>query len=306
MKRPIAAWAALTVFVAVTPSAAQAQDKYSIQLKELGPGGTLRAESKATIVSKTQTQVEKEKQPGKATEEKTVTDLVFIESVLQRPVPDKMPTKIQRVYEKALQATIKDAAAADPKPQPYHAKTVVIEKKDAAYEFRIEGGEVFKDASLDEEFNGGQQETHKRLLFPAQPVPEGGTWKIDTAPLLRGFKKDEKVSVKKSEGTGKLVKVYKKDGRLFGVIESAFELEFTVEVKEVDPKSKGSLNSAQTLVMKATFDGCIDGTWAEGHIQARSEYSSNSVFRVPEAPAVTIISSGTTTGDRSWKEVAKK
>jgi hypothetical protein len=305
MKRWIAGFAAVAVLVFAAPTSVQAQEKYTIKLKEVGIGDTLRTESKETTVTKSQTMGEKDKQPGKTTEEKFTRDLLFQETVVERPAAQKMPTKIKRLYEKATLTAFAGGAAGDAKPL-YHGKTVLIEKKQAGYEFRIEGGDAFKDPTLDNEFNGGQQESHKRLFLPLQPVAVGGTWKVDTAPLLHGFKQDEKVTVKKAEGTGKLVKVYKKDGRQFGVIETDIAMEFTVEVKEADPKTKGTLSATQKLTMKVTFDGCVDGTLAEGRVDSSSEYHSTSVFRAPENPAVTFITSGTTTGNDSWTEVTKK
>jgi hypothetical protein len=295
----------MVLFEAV-PTSALAQEKYTIKLKEVGPGETLRAESRETTLSKNQTQMEKDKAPGKATEEKTTKELVFTETVLLRPEAGKMPTKIKRVYEKAEVTTFMGSTTEKPKPQPYHGKAVWIDKKDAAYEFRFEGGEAFKDATLDSEFNGGQQESHKRLFLPAMPVAVGDTWRIDTAPLLQGFKKDEKVTVQKGEGTGKLVKVYTKDGRKFGVIEVAIAMEFTLEIKEVDPKTKGSLKATQKQIMKVAFDGCVDGTLAEGRVHSTLEYNSTSVYRVPDTAAVSFITSGSTTGDDNWKELPKK
>jgi hypothetical protein len=303
MKRWTAVLAVLIVVVAVAAPRARGQEKFTIKLKELGPGETLRAESKEITVNKTQNQGEKDKEPSKAVEEKVTKDLVFTETVIQRPLPDKMPTKVKRVFDKAQITLSKDGAPAELKSLPHNGKTVWIEKKETAYEFRIDGGDVFKDPVLDNEFNGGQQEQHKRLFLPTQPVAEGGTWKIDTAPFLQGFKKDEKVTVSKAEGTAKLVKAYKKDGRQFGVIESAVTMEFKIDVKDVDPKVKGStLSATQKVVMKMTFDGCIDGSRAEGRVQGTAEYGSRTVFRAPEMPAVTFITSGVTTGDDSWKE----
>jgi hypothetical protein len=292
----------LTPFVAIAaltflPVAIRAQEKYTVKLKEVGVGQTLHAESKEVTTSTTQTMGEKDKTPGKPSEEKSRRDLVFTETVLERPVGQKMPTKIKRVYDKATLTTTGDA-----KPQSYHGKTVLIEKKQGGYEFRLEGGEVFKDAALDNEFNGGQQESHKRMFLPPQAVAVGDTWKVDTTPLLHGFQKDEKVTVKRAEGTGKLVKVYAKDGHQFGVIETTIALEFMVDVKQVDPKTKGSLSATQKLTMKVTFDGCIDGKLAQGRVQSSTDYVSTSLYRAADQPAITIITTGTTTGEDSWKE----
>jgi hypothetical protein len=306
MERKIARWAAIAVLLVAAPTSLRAQEKLAIKLKEIGIGETLRVESKETTVSKSQTMGEKDKQAGKATEEKFTRDLLFLETVVERPAAAKMPSKVKRVYEKAALTNFMDGIAGAAKPQSYHGKTVLIEKKQAAYEFRIEGGDAFKDPALDNEFNGGQQESHKRLFVPSQPVAVGGTWKVDTTPLLHGFKSDEKVTVKKAEGTGKLVKAYKKDGRQFGVIETAIAMEFTVEVKEADPKTKGTLSATQKLTMKVTFEGCVDGMLAEGRVDSASEYHATSVFRAPDMPAVTFITSGTTTGNDTWTEVAKK
>jgi hypothetical protein len=58
--------------------------------------------------------------------------------------------------------------------------------------------------------------------------------------------------------------------------------------------------------MKVTFDGCVDGTLAEGRVHSSLEYSSTSVYRVPDSSAVTFITSGSTASDDNWKELPKK
>ena len=83
-KHWITGCAVVMVLFGAAPTNARAQEKYTIKLKEVGPGETLRAESRETTLSKNQTQMEKEKAPGKTMEEKTMKDLVFTETVLLR------------------------------------------------------------------------------------------------------------------------------------------------------------------------------------------------------------------------------
>ena len=47
------------------------------------------------------------------------------------------------------------------------------------------------------------------------------------------------------------------------------------------------------------FDGCIDGSFAEGRVASQAEFDSTSVFRGKDEPAVTSVNTGTTTANRT-------
>ena len=73
-----------------------------------------------------------------------------------------------------------------------------------------------------------------------------------------------------------------------------------------DEALKGELKSELKSKMKVTFDGCIDGSVAEGRVTHQGELNSTAVFQTPDQPAVTTVSSGITSSEDTWKQLPKK
>ena len=144
----------------------------------------------------------------------------------------------------------------------------------------------------------------KRLFLPTKAVAVGDSWAIDTKPLVQGFGKADQVQVVKAQASAKLTKVYMKDGRLFGVIDAVIDLH--VKVASKAEALKGELKSELKSKMKITFDGCIDGSVAEGRVTHQGEINSTAVFQAPDQPAVTTVSTGTSSGEDTWRQVSKK
>ena len=123
---------------------AGAQQKYTIKLKELGKDEAAHVEVKETMVHKSKTSIEKDKNPPRTEEEKLTKHLVFTEYVLERPDPTKLPTRIKRVYDKAEVKGRKSPEGKELPDPPYHGKTLLIEKKGNRYEFQVQGGATVK------------------------------------------------------------------------------------------------------------------------------------------------------------------
>jgi hypothetical protein len=284
---------------------APGQDKVPVKLKELAEGQATRVEVKDVSIFKVKSVLEKEKDSGKFEEVKVEKHLLYTEHVLERPDMGKPPTRLKRVYDKAEMRGAKGPDGKEQPQLPYHNQTLLIEKNGQRYEFRIEfGPAVMDEPNLEAEFNGVDLETQKRLFLPPGPVAAGKTWSIDAKQLLHGFDKTAQVTVGKAEGSGKLVKVYDSDGRKYGVVECTIELAFKDTSR--DDKAKGELTTDQSLKLKITFDGCIDGTFADGRVTMTSEYSGTTVFRGADQPAVTTTSIGSSTTANTWKELSKK
>jgi hypothetical protein len=296
-------WALLVTLAALLPTAAQAQDKYTIKLKELGTGDSARVEIKDTTAFKLAITGDKDKPPAPPKEFKSTKHLLYTDTVLERPDPLRPPTKVKRVYDKAV--TEGDPGTPGDKTRPYHGKTLLIEKKGDKYEYRIDGGEAIPgDVELNNEFTNAEQARQKKVFVPPGPVALNQMWQVDAKALLGEADKTDALQVLKSAGTAQLVKVYKKDGRLYGVIDVKLEIEFKLSPK--GPKEGEGTTSENKGVMKLTFDGCIDGTFAEGRISGTAEFSGTTTVRLPNAPAMTSTASGSSVIDDAWKELPRK
>jgi hypothetical protein len=199
----------------------------------------------------------------KEQDEKKGNEEDYTEEVLERK--GKKRLRLKRQYAKA-----RVVDGAETRILPYEGKMVLIEKKGDRYTFRLEGDEELtgKDASqLESEFNRKKDrpsnEEFEKLILPGKAVKVGETWKLDKALLAKLLPSDKEVTVdtQKSKAVGKLTKVYRKDGRQFGVIDvqvHLFPKAISADGKEITltPTSK------VTVTMK--MDVCIDGSVATG------------------------------------------
>jgi hypothetical protein len=173
---------------------------------------------------------------------------LFEETILDID-PGKGPTRLQRRYEQAV--TKKDGKEVT---LPYEWKTVVIEKKDDKYRYSSDGTELTGEnaRALDDEFAKGPSPwDSNELLLPKKAVRVNESWTIATEPYIKEMEAQKlKVDAGKSTGTGKLLKVYDKDGRRFGVIEARLEF----------PLMNPGEENAVPLTVDVTLDLCIDGS----------------------------------------------
>ncbi len=164
--------------------------------------------------------------------------LVYVDDVIENPKNEKRPDKVRRTYEKAVVG-----ADGNTKKLPVEGKTVLIEKTGDKYAFTVDGQPVTGEALklLEDEFNKSKEKDPTDDLVKA--VGEGGL-KLDKDKLM---------------ATGKLVKVYKKEGRQFGVIEFAVDGPIT----GLGEKAPVTVKEGK-MTMKLTGDGCIDGSAPAG------------------------------------------
>ena len=98
-------------------------------------------------------------------------------------------------------------------------------------------------------------------FLPEGAIKVGGSWTVPAEKSERIFKtfrdEDMKINVKKSTIAGKLLKVYKKDGAHFGVIEATLTL-VTTEMNLGGQFIKTEAGSK--LVFIGMMDVCIDGS----------------------------------------------
>jgi hypothetical protein len=224
----------------------------------------------------------------------------YTEVILEKKPGDKRSTKLTRTYSVA-EKTVGDETT----KAPYTGETVLIEKKDGKYDLSIRGKELKKSDApeLYKQFNEKKDNdpTNEDFL-PEQPIKVGGSWKVPTAKSEKMFKTlgedNLKVDTKKSTITGKLLKVYKKDGVQFGV----FEITITVLVTEIDLGGQfAKTTDGSKFVMKAIVDTCIDGT--VDFEESKMEMTIDVTAEIPNVGSLTLR--GTTTGTSKVRGVKK-
>ncbi|HYV34924.1 MAG TPA: hypothetical protein VE988_04415 [Gemmataceae bacterium] len=301
MLRPISLLVALEVLLA--PAPLQTKDKYTIKLKGVGKGESSWVERKVEHSVTTKTEI---KDMGTITDEgKSTKHDIYIETVLDRADGVAVPTKAKRVYEKAMAEGNGPLAIKGPATRPYHGKTVLIEKNAVNYEFKLEGGGVLdtdiEDLSLD--FQGGGCLKVLKNLLPGRPVAVDETWKVDGKDIHVDRRSVADFHVVKEEANAKLVKALRKDGRMWATIDVEIEVEFMSGAgKPGDGRSESF-----KFVTKLTFEGCIDGTKAEGRISATIHSESTSILSAQGMGSVVTrvaIIQGTLL--HTWKEMPRK
>jgi hypothetical protein len=246
------------------PLASQAQETYTIKIKKSIDGSTTRDDKVEVNVE----EIKVSDTNGNLLDEKketTTLSSIYVQTTLERPDVKKKATALKRIYEKA---TVKDKDGT--RELSYQGKTVIIEKKDGKYRYKIENGAAITgDAAkwLDKEFNQEKESSDldmDRLMLPSKAVKAGESWKIPMADFIKDFEKGGwKTIADKSTGTGKLVKAYLKDGKQFGDLE--YKLEIGVKsVKESDGEIVFQPGAA--LVMEIKMSMCIDGSLEDGRV----------------------------------------
>jgi hypothetical protein len=207
------------------PVGGQDQPTYDIKVKSPRQGDTVRVSSSEQMESGS-TLVDNQGKVRKEENEKDSTNLTYEETILERA--DHELKRLKREYATATR-TIDGKRDA----LPYDGKTVLIEKENDRYHFQIDRGQEIapQDApELDQEFTGGNAaKQFTEMLLPKKAVQVGEVWNVSTDILLKELKSFcvAKVDAAKGVATGKLVKVYHKDGRQFGVLELTIDLPIT-------------------------------------------------------------------------------
>jgi hypothetical protein len=190
----------------------------------------------------------------------------YSEAVLEKGDPD--PKKLKRTYEKAV-VTKGDKEA----EQPFQGRTIIYELKDKKYEMTAEGKPALteKDLSPIEKKPGREFEN---LVAPKDPVKVGGTWKIDIKEVAKALDKAfpaDALDLAKSKAEGKLLKVYDKDGKKFGVL----EIKITLAVKEAD---KIKFDPPLMFEIQGTLDTAIDGSSTAGKMVMTAKIKGKGVL----------------------------
>jgi hypothetical protein len=299
-------WKLVLLACLICAGTALAQESYVIRIKTLTKGETIQVVKTETM----QGDVKFMADVGKVIETretKSVEDFAYQQTILERETSGPA-TRLQRIYEKA-QAT----AEGKTKDLAYQGKTVLIEKKTGKYIFGIEGGNELTAADapqLDKEFNRAEDSEHdllQALLLPRAAVQLGQTWKMDMDKLLKVLLKGDQtvaVDAANSSGTGKLLRVYQRDGRRFGV----FEVRLDLPLKGVpeNGKIKVAFDAGGHMTMVYHSDICIDGSVPDGELKGTMQMNGTAHVPGPDGKPLKMVLSAR--GDLHWtgKEITKK
>ncbi|HEX3149234.1 MAG TPA: hypothetical protein VHR66_14265 [Gemmataceae bacterium] len=239
------------VAIAIFASATWADDgPVTIKVKQAAVGDVVQESKTEKSVNKIEISVNGMEQKK---DESASVSVSYTEEILAKPTGAKKATKIKRVYKSA--EMIKDDTKED---LGLAGKAVLIEKTGDTYKITADGQELTGTAAtiLGKEFRKEKQSSDADFL-PSGPVKVGATWKIDVSKIAKDASADLDVNVDKSSGTGKLVKVYDKDGRKFGVLEIKMEL----ALNKIGPADQSiELKDGAKLDLTLELDLCIDGS----------------------------------------------
>jgi len=212
-----------------------AGETYTLKIREKTAGGKYEITHILTL-SELVSDGQGKGKPPKMSVEKTTGKNVYTEEVEE--IEDGLLTKGKRTY-----TTAEGLQYGKVLPLSYAGKTVLIERKaDKSYSFTLADGKpVGPDAVfLNLEFDRNRAK-NTALLIPNTPVKVGEVWNV-AADKIKAVYGPVGETLK---ATGKLVKVYTKDGKQYGVLTLNLETppgEFP----------KGTI--------EWTYDGCIDGS----------------------------------------------
>jgi hypothetical protein len=282
-----------------TAGRGQAQESYTLKLKETAQGDSYLFRHTDNIKTTTKI-VDDQGNSQKALTDTRGKAFAYVESILQKPAGQAVPTALRRGYRKAViswndrtQTLAMDGLA------------VLIDKKDDKYEYRLEGGGKLTAediAELDLDFNKRAFNFLDQDILPAKAVKLKDTWSLDGAVLLQGMSKDElqKFDRDKAKLNATLVKVYDKNKSQFGVVEFQFELPLAAGAMV----GKGFKVLGGKLVIQGTFDGCVDGSLFARNTKAIMTYDLRGSQEDNVMPVLVVMTASGTL-EQSWEDMKK-
>jgi hypothetical protein len=250
----------LASFVFMT--AAEAHDAHTLRFKQPAKGTSF-------LVDKQEVRSVKIMPPGAAPVVKpnpvvTQVKQEYRETILETAQGPQAPPVVKRDYVQA-EVTSNDAT----EKLKYNGKSVLITQKAGQYVYQIQGGEVLTGPDseyLKEGHLNGGPGLHEieNWLLPKQPVKVNETWKPELPSLIQLVEKTNNMELEaeKCTATGKLVSVYKKGARQFGVI--SVHLEFVPRTLVIQNGKKIQAPPGNKIAADWKSDRCIDGSSLDG------------------------------------------
>lgn len=167
-------------------------------------------------------------------------------------------TRFSRMYTTATQKL--DGGTEE---LPYHGMTILFEKnKDGSYRFSSEGKLLPENVAADfvAEFAGKKKGSPKnRDCLPDHPVKPGDTWTTDPEKLLKTTNTYGPIVIDKKATTmkGTLVRTYRRDGHLFGVVR--LDQSVAVAALKLEDRELPSAGKSQGK-LTINVDLCVDGS----------------------------------------------
>jgi hypothetical protein len=188
-------------------------------------------------------------------DEVVAKSVVYVDEIITPGENDKKPVKLKRTYEK-----YEVSKSGKEESGPPLDKAILIEKTGEAYTYTIDGKpvEAAVAARLAADFERSTDKARPEDLLPEKPVKPGDTWKIEGAKLVASLGGDARdtIDADRTVINGKLVKTYRKDGKLFGVA----EFDGDIAIASLGGKVPVKVKPGAKLGIKMTVDACIDGT----------------------------------------------
>ena len=249
---------------------------------------------------------------GKVLKDNTqdVSEVFEYEETMIKRDGTKPPEKLEREYAKWQLKEGDKTQDVMPK-----GKKIVVEKKDGKYIVTAKDGPLDPQAimAVMKEFSRPEQtseEDLQRLMLPTVPIRPGETWKIDMDKLAKEMSKEMEGAVfdtGKATGSGKLLKVYKKDDKQYGEM----TIEFKLPITQLGAAGMAFNNErlSSFLQMEVRFDGCIDGTSEAGTMNKKATMKTeSSAAGGPGGPPAGTRISMSMTGEATTtqRDVAKK
>jgi hypothetical protein len=286
--------------LALTTTRGRAQDTYTLKLKVAVQGDTylFRHIDKIKTTSKV---VDDNGNSTKGVNDTRSKSFAYVESILQKPADQALPTALRRGYKTAVvnwndrQQTL-----------PMEGKAILIDRKDDKYSYKLDGGgdlSAEDTAELDLDFTKRTFNFPDRDIMPKKAVKLNDSWTVDPAAVLKGMAKEEqeKFELDKAKLTAKLVKVYDKNNSRFGTIEFQFDLPLAVGVEV----GRGFKILGGKLVLQGTFDGCIDGSVFSRQTKVTMTYDIRG-SQEDNLMQVLVVMSASGTLEQALEDVGKK
>jgi hypothetical protein len=303
---PVAVFVALGVARACV--GADGDGGYRLNFKEHADiGKPAVIEKKETVKSRSKLVGIEPKTVLEDNKEEQTTSSKYQETMLEA-AKDGDPIRLRRKYE--LAQTTADGKTTD---FPWHGKTILIEKENGQFRFSIDGGNELtgKNAEpLAGEFASRQSSLSNELISPDKAVRLNESHEIGPKDLLKVFGGSIGAGIKldgeKARGSWKLTRVYKKEGRQFGVVDLLADLPILemTSSPQADPKAveKLAMRPGAKMTFHAVIDGCIDGSAATANNEVDMEINGTAIVPSADNPKFDLILSIKTTTKATAEE----
>jgi hypothetical protein len=194
----------------------------------------------------------------------------YTETILEKG--ERAPQKYRQTYRTARTVEGQGEKKAS-HPYIWQGRALEYELRGGKYTVTPDGEPTIPDEVLKTLAARANQRTtaeFDKVFDPGKPVAVGDRWSL-SRKLLTAFKDEGELDLERSKGTGKLVKVYDKDGKRFGVIAVDLQLAFkTLRGTPFDPPALSTLH--------LSLDTPIDGSSTEATIRTTGRFTGTKVL----------------------------